>query len=280
VTVTYPFADLALARRLENAEGQANAAFVESRARLFPSSGATWMEAAGARAMFDGVSSPLTQTFGLGMAGAVHGVDLTRLEQFFKERGAPVYHEVSPLADPTVIALFHERGYQAFEFTSVLFRPIDRDGGTAATPSPDLRVRIVATDEASLWADTASGGWSEMPELAKFMAEFATCVLGSRGLVCFVAEAEGHAIATGAMSLAGGVALLAGASTIPSGRRRGAQLALLDARLRHAAANGCDLAMMCATPGSASQRNAERQGFRIAYTRCKWRIRTAAAGPA
>ena len=33
---------------------------------------------------------------------------------------------------------------------------------------------------------------------------------------------------------------------------------------------GCDLAMMGAEPGSSSQRNAERQGFRIAYTRTKW----------
>jgi hypothetical protein len=30
--------------------------------------------------------------------------------------------------------------------------------------------------------------------------------------------------------------------------------------------------MMCAESGSASQRNAERQGFRIAYTRTKWRL--------
>jgi hypothetical protein len=27
---------------------------------------------------------------------------------------------------------------------------------------------------------------------------------------------------------------------------------------------------MVATPGSASQRNAERNGFRVAYTRIKW----------
>jgi hypothetical protein len=42
------------------------------------------------------------------------------------------------------------------------------------------------------------------------------------------------------------------------------------ARLRHAAEHGCDLATMGAAPGSASQRNAERQKFRIAYTRIKW----------
>jgi hypothetical protein len=33
---------------------------------------------------------------------------------------------------------------------------------------------------------------------------------------------------------------------------------------------GCDLAMVCTEPGSGSQRNAERQGFQIAYTRIKW----------
>jgi hypothetical protein len=31
--------------------------------------------------------------------------------------------------------------------------------------------------------------------------------------------------------------------------------------------------MMVALPGSASQRNAERQGFRIAYTRTKWQLK-------
>jgi hypothetical protein len=69
-----------------------------------------------------------------------------------------------------------------------------------------------------------------------------------------------------------GVALMAGAGTIPEARKLGAQLALLESRLRWGAEQGCDIAMMCAAPGSASQRNAERHGFRIAYTRIKWRL--------
>ena len=85
-----------------------------------------------------------------------------------------------------------------------------------------------------------------------------------------MAEVNGQAIATGALSINGGVGLMAGASTVPEARNQGAQLALLEHRLRYAADAGCDLAMMCARPGSASQRNAERHGFRIAYTRVKW----------
>ena len=83
---------------------------------------------------------------------------------------------------------------------------------------------------------------------------------------------SGQPIATGTVCLGEGVALLAGACTVPEARKQGAQLALLEARLRAAAEQGCDLAMMCAAPGSASQRNAERHGFRIAYTRIKWRL--------
>jgi hypothetical protein len=43
--------------------------------------------------------------------------------------------------------------------------------------------------------------------------------------------------------------------------------------MRYAFDQGCDLAMMVAEAGSDSQRNAEREGFRIGYTRMKWRYR-------
>jgi len=39
-----------------------------------------------------------------------------------------------------------------------------------------------------------------------------------------------------------------------------------------AAEHGCDLALMGAALGSGSQRNAQRHGIRIAYTRIKWRL--------
>ena len=123
-----PFADLALARRLERAEAVSSARFVEARARLFPDSGAAWTEVAGAYAMFDGVGSPMTQTFGLGMFQAPAPGDLDRLEAVFQERGASAHHEVSPLADAALVPLLNERGYHPFEFTSVMYRPIAVSG--------------------------------------------------------------------------------------------------------------------------------------------------------
>jgi GNAT superfamily N-acetyltransferase len=263
----YPFADLALARRLERCEARANAACTEARARLAPEVGATWIECAGTLAMYDGVGSPLTQTFALGIFESPTAQDLERIEAFFAERGAAVFHEVSPLAGVETLDLLVSRGYRPVELTSVMYQPI-----AARPPSSDgpVRARIAEPHEIDRWAEVAAEGWREFAEVAPLMRDLGRVAASADGATPFFAEVGGQPIATGALVIHEGVALLAGASTVPEGRRQGAQRVLLDARLRHATAAGCDLAMMCTAPGSASQRNAERQGFRIAYTRTKW----------
>ncbi|MDQ1524751.1 MAG: hypothetical protein QOE47_2675 [Pyrinomonadaceae bacterium] len=272
-TERFIFSDLNLARRLERTEAHTNAEFVETRARLSPASGARWIEVAGAYAMFDGAASLITQTFGLGLFGEITNVEMDTLESFFRERGAPVMHEVSPLADAGLLASLNERGYQPIEFTSVMYRPLSSDGDDLPAPGNDkITVRVVGEDEHELWARTATRGWSEFAEFADQIHELSVIGAKRAGAHSFLAELEGQPVATGGMGMHEGVVLLAGASTVPEGRRQGAQLTLLGSRLRFAAARGCDIAMMCAQPGSTSQRNAERHGFRIAYTRIKWRL--------
>jgi GNAT superfamily N-acetyltransferase len=276
VAPRYSLADRALAQRLERAEGSSNAAFVESRASLFPETRAEWREVGGTYAMFDGPDSPVTQTFGFGLFAAPTTAELAALEGFFHAHGAPVYHEVSPMGDPAHIALLAERGYRPLEYTSVLHQPLPlADHGVAAAPA-SVRARPIEPHEGPLWAETAARGWSETAGITDFMRTFGEVTARSRGTHCFVAERDGVAIAAGALTTHRNVALLAGASTVPAWRGQGAQAALLAARLRFAAEQGCDLAMMGAQPGSASQRNAERQGFRIAYTRTKWALHHAA----
>jgi GNAT superfamily N-acetyltransferase len=267
----YPLADLELARRLEQTEGKTSARFVRTKARILPASGAACLEAGGAYAMFDGAASPLTQTFALGMSGPVDPADLDRLERFFTTRGAPVDHEVSPLAGVEVMAALAARGYRPTELTSVLYRPIDPGLKLGQPASARIEVRRVALAEHPVWIATAAAGWREVGDFLALMQEVAAVFQHCEGWTPFLAELDGEPIAAGALSTMEGVALLAGASTIPAARKRGAQLALLEARLRFAAEQGCDLAMMGANPGSGSQRNAERHGFRIAYTRVKWR---------
>ena len=265
----FPFADLALARRLERTEARGNVQFVEARAKAFPDRGAEWREIAGTYAMFDGATSPITQTFGLGMFQPITSDDLDAIEKFFGERGAEVFHEVCPLADPSVLELLNARGYRPIEFSSVLYRPIAKDFRLQATRNEDIQVRLIAEGEQELWAQTAGQGWGEFGELADFLRELGQVNACSDSL-SFLAELNKQPVGTGALTICEGIALLAGASTIPAARRQGAQLALLEDRLRFAVEQGCDIAMMAAAPGSGSQRNAERHGFRIAYTRIKW----------
>jgi hypothetical protein len=215
--------------------------------------------------MFDGVGSPLTQTFGFGVLSPASEVALLHVEEFLVSRGAQPFHEVSPLSGNEALAILGGQGYRPVEVTSVLYRPLP-----ASVEPTRLHTRIASPDEVQLWAETAAEGWSEYAEVSAFMHGLARMTASSAGTTPFLAEFDGRPIATGALAMHDGVALLAGASTVPSARNRGAQRALLEARLRHAAEAGCDLAMMCASPGSTSQRNAERQGFRVAYTRVKW----------
>ena len=267
----YPFADLDLARRLERTESVSNSGFVEARDKAFPEIGAAWTEVAGTYAMFDGPGSPVTQTFGLGMFEPVTAENLDKIEMFFLERGADVFHEVCPLADPSTFALLSERGYKPIEFSNALYRPITTDLRLDEEQNGKVRVRLTGPDEVDLWAQTAFEGWSEFTEVADFLRDLGQVLARSKSLT-FLAELEDQPIAAGALSINSDIALLAGASTIPSARRQGAQLALLEARLRYAAAQGCTVAMMVTQPGSGSQRNAERHGFRIAYTRTKWHL--------
>jgi GNAT superfamily N-acetyltransferase len=268
----YPFADIDLARRLERAEAQGNVNFVEARAEAFPDRGATWLEVAGTYAMFDGVGSPVTQTFGLGVYEPVTEEHMEALEDFFRSRGAEIFHEVCPLADPSAFEMIRERGYRPIEFSNALYRPIDRDLRLSAARNEHIKVRVTEKSEADLWSQTSFEGWSEFSEYADFFRELSQVMAQSKGHR-FLAELNGQPIAAGGLTIAGDVALLAGASTVPSARRQGAQNALLEERLRYAAAHGCTVAMMVTLPGSGSQRNSERNGFRIAYTRTKWSTR-------
>ncbi len=295
------FMDKALARRLERTEAAINASFIDARIEMLraamtadypevagapPSSpdiftapptaeeiasALGWRDFGGTYAMFDGVDSPMTQTFGLGLFEPTCAGDLAAIEAYYREWQSPVLHEVSPLAGAETFALLSERGYRPVELSTVLAQPID-DTLVLPAVSPALTVRIVGPDELTEWTETSVLGWALEPEQADHIRSIAQVAFLNPAVTSFFVEVNGRPIATGSLGAHEGVALLAGASTVPGARGRGAQQALLAARLAEARRRGCDVAMMAAEPGSTSQRNAERNGFRVAYTRMKWKL--------
>ncbi|MGD9630390.1 MAG: hypothetical protein AB7V18_14210 [Pyrinomonadaceae bacterium] len=267
------FSDRSLSQKLERTEARANADFVDTRARLYPESGAAWIEVGGAYAMFDGPESPLTQTFGLGIFEDATAEHLETLEAFFKERGAPVFHEVSPMADPSLLGLLGERGYRPIELTSIMCRELEADQPVSGRQNPDISARVINEGEEEMWAKTSADAWAtEDAGLAEFMFNFGTVSAQCNGALPYLAERCGKPIATGMLFIYDDVCILAGASTIPGERNQGAQNELLRRRLNFAASRGCKLAVMGAAPGGQSQKNAQKNGFQIAYTRTKWQL--------
>jgi len=260
-------ADIELAKRLERTEAYGCASFVEAHARIDPDCGATWQEFAGAHAMFDGASSPITQSFRLGVFEEANDATLGEIEEFFRSRGADVFLEVCPLAGAELAGRLVSRGYKPVELSNVMFREIDR---FAPDSSSTIEVRQTGDADADSWIDTTVRGWGDIPEAADYLRQ--TGPVLTQYATNFLAEKDGSPVAAAALIISDDVALLAGACTIPEARRQGAQLALNNARLAYAAEQGCNVAMVVAEPGSASQRNAERRGFRVAYTRTKWAL--------
>jgi GNAT superfamily N-acetyltransferase len=264
------FSDLALSRRLERAEGQACLQYAEARRRLFPESGAGWIECAGAYAVFDGIESPVTQTFGLGLFEELSPASLDTIERFFLDRGAPVLHEVSPFAGVAALEMLCNRNYRPVEVSNVLCRSVERP---ATEEQRDVSARLIGPLEAQLWSDISARGWShEHPEIGDFLRDLGVLSAAREDSRCFLAEHDGRPGAAGVLCLHDGVALFGGSATVPELRRRGLQAALLHKRMGYAFDHGCDLAMIVVEPGGDSQRNAERKGFGIAYTRTKWRL--------
>lgn len=250
------FADAMLARRLEAAE----AANARGCCAADPSN---VLEIAGGYAIFVGADSPLTQAVGLGLNGPVSDAEIAELERFFRSRGAAVAVDLCPHADPGFVEALAGRGYGMTEFNNVLVRRLE---GMEVAFTP--RVRRALPSEADVWSYTVGHGFFEQPELTTEEMDVGRAIFAMPGALCYLAAPEGGPPAGGgALAIHDRLATLFADSTIPAQRRSGLHLELIAARLNEALARGCMMATASTLPGSPSQRNYERLGFRVVYTK-------------
>ncbi len=255
-------ASLELAQRLEAADGLNGVGCAEAHQHLNPALGSAVLEAGGGFAIFVGADSPLTHAVALGMRGPVSGDEMDRIEEFYRARGTAAAVELCPLADATLVELLGARGYGLLEFNNVLVRPL-ADGEIAPAES----VRAANPDEEHLWASTVGRGFLEKDELTAEEMDVGRAIWHVPGARCYLGFAGGRAVAAGALAVHLGLAMLFADSTLSGFRGAGLQAALIRARLRVAAEERCDLATASTLPGSSSQRNYERNGFHVAYTK-------------
>jgi len=256
------FVDQALAARLEAGEAQANVDYVHTMQRVKSPSYAQVLAVAGGYATFVNVDPPvLNRAIGLGMSRAVTDTDIEHVEAFLTGFNVPVQIDVCPLADMSLADQLGKRGYRIIRFFNKHIRELTR-GETFPEPPPGITVEQVTPDDYDLWARVADGGKDSGRELT-----LARLCCERPGARCFLARVCGEPAGNGALSIHDGLAALFYAATLPEFRQRGVQTALLHARLSAAVEAGCDLATVAPIPGTQSERNVQRRGFRVAYTR-------------
>ena len=225
--------------------------------------GSATLEIAGGCAIFVGVDSPLTQVVGIGLNGPVPAGEIDDMEVFFRSRGARICIDLCPLADPGLLPLLSGRGYRPTEFNNVL---VKRLAGAPIVATP--RIRRAIAGECELWSHTVGRGFFEQAELTSEEMDVGRAIFAMPGALCYLAVADAAEPAGGgSLTVRGGLAALFADSTIPLWRRRGLHYELIAARLNEALAQGADTATATTLPGSASQRNYERHGFQVAYTK-------------
>ncbi len=204
----------------------------------------------------------MTQTIGLGMDGPVPASTLGEIEAFYRAHGSGTTIHVCPLADASLIDLLGQRGYRITEFNNVLARTVE-------PPPSDVtaEVRPATADEASTWAGVVCEGFFENVQITSEAIEMTSLLFDMPGGIPWIAFLDGVVAAGGGMGIHNGVASLFGDGTPPRFRRRGLQTNLIRARIRFAAERGCDLVTAQTLPGTTSQLNYERLGFRVVYTK-------------
>ena len=259
--------DAALARRLEAISAAELEDFVSAARGADRESAAESVRIAGGTAAFVEPGSLVNQVVGMGLSGPVTDGDIHAVEGFYRSRGAQGAVCVCPLAHPSLTAALALRGWVPDGFEHVLIRRVS-DADRAAHQGDGILVReAVGDEERDAWALAAATGFSDpLPPQAQQLA-LAQIVVSRPGARLYLAFVDGRIAGTGEMHMSDEVAWLSGDTTLAQYRRRGVQSALQQARLADAARAGCELAVSEAAPGSGSQRNMERLGFRVAYTR-------------
>jgi GNAT superfamily N-acetyltransferase len=261
------FVDRALARRLESAEEMPQVHHAEWCVKNQPGTVAAVEEIAGGHMIFAGLGSVIGRAVGMGFSAPVTAADMDRLEAFYFSRKAPAKVDYCPLTDPSVLELTRERGYGIEELNNVLARKLDR---AEKFPVRDgFNIRRSTQEESPVFSGILRQSFFPDGGEPEGFDEMLAPMFSFSGSLKFVAEIDGQVVATGAGLVIPDhkIVGLYGAGTLEKYRGRGLQTAILERRMEAAAEAGCEYAVIITQGGTTSQRNAERLGFRVAYSK-------------
>lgn len=204
------------------------------------------------------------RVLGLGVTEPATEEGLNQVCGYMGRLGQGYSVHLSPSARPAALSVWLEdrgitRAYAWMKFACPC-TPLDA--------STDLKVRTIGSAEANAFGRVIVEGFGLDATLLPWIA----ALPGREKWICAMAFAGGAPVGAGAAFVDGDYAWLGFAATLPEGRRRGGQRALLALRLREASARGLSVATVETgerLPGkpSDSYRNILNAGFVEMYLR-------------
>jgi hypothetical protein len=201
-----------------------------------------------------------------------HEALVPQIAAWYRQLGVRPRFEIEPAADfEPLAAALHESGARQIGFIDALW------AGAAAPVEPDstdVDVRAVGkgSSDAVLFARVLLGGHGVPDDALSEHWDGVALWPDEPGWNCYLAYVDGEPLGAAALAIDDGVGYLASASTLPNGRGRGCQQALIHQRRCDAVSAGCDVVTSLATPGSISHRNLERSGLGVAHTQVFWTV--------
>lgn len=210
-------------------------------------------------AVFAGVGCPITQAH-----GRFSAEDIDQISSFYAERGTGWEAIVTPFAEPGAVDRLQQIGAQLNGWETVLFLPLPHLNITGARLLPEVSIQEVGEDRVHEWAQLLQSGFED-PSLNSALANLNRYMTELPGMHRYLLSTRGSTAAAAGLIIRDDIAYLAGSATREEFRGQGFHGALLDRRVQVAMRHGARLAIIGTEPGSISQRNAERAGFRVAY---------------
>jgi len=215
------------------------------------------------------------KAIGLGLTEPLTSATVEEVLRLATEHAVPALaFQVAPHARPADWRrLLEDRGLNPGARFVKYFGPIP-DPGPDHT---DLRIARLGPEHAGEYGRVIRTGF-EMPPVPAMEAWFAEAPTYGDDWVFYGAWAGDDLAAVANLFVHGDVATLSGAATLPEFRRRGAQTALMTARIREGAARGCTWVSTETWPESPghpnpSQHNMRLLGLTELYVRQDWVFR-------
>jgi GNAT superfamily N-acetyltransferase len=210
-------------------------------------------------------SAMLNRALGLGLRTPATEAALDGIAAFFARHGVAYAITLTPDVAPADLPERLERrglarGYAWQKFT--------RDTGHVPRAPSELRVERIGPERAHAFGDVFTRAYGAPSSIQPLVERLPSL----RGWHCFLAFAGDTPAATGALYVTGEIGWLGVAGTLPDLRGRGAQGAIIAARIETARGAGCtvlvtETGVPAGGDAGPSYRNLVRAGFEPAYAR-------------